>query len=59
MGGEQVNAKEKKDTKIELNAVDVSYQEKMGDGGNLEYSWTFLIKKIKDVQVMNKTASGN
>lgn len=40
MGGEQVNAKEKKDTKIELNAEDVSYQEKMGDGGNLEYSWT-------------------
>lgn len=39
MGGEQVNAKEK-DTKIELNAIDVSYQEKVGDGGDLEYSWT-------------------
>lgn len=40
MGGEQVNTKEKKNTEIELNAIDVSYQEKIGDGIDLEYSWT-------------------
>ena len=38
--GSLVKAKEKKNYKIELNAIDVSYQQQLGDGGSLQYSWT-------------------
>ncbi|XP_062620648.1 uncharacterized protein LOC134282235 [Saccostrea cucullata] len=39
-GGDSVSAKGNTYTEIILNAVDVSYQQEIGDGGGLTYSWT-------------------